>query len=57
MLGVGSVWIHFLLMLHIYTLLVTDKVTDFFQDPCLSLSVNWLLSRPLFVEGVGGGRR
>ena len=29
---VGSVWIHLLLLLHIYTLLVTDKVINSFQD-------------------------
>ena len=43
--GVGGVWIHLLLLLHIYTLPVTDKVIDFFQDHvhCVLL-------------GVGGGR-
>ena len=32
MVGVGGVWIHLLLLLYIYTLPVTDKVIDFFQD-------------------------
>ena len=44
----GGVWIHLLLLLHIYTLPVTDKVIDFFQDHvhCVFLGVG--------VVGVGG---
>ena len=30
--GGGGVWIHLLLLFHIYTLPVTDEVIDFFQD-------------------------
>ena len=39
--GEGGVWIHLLLLLHIYTLPVTDKVIDFFQDHvhCVFLGV------------------
>ena len=69
--GVGGVWIHLLLLLHIYTLpiiwlhwLLSRPCLTLFMNwllsrPCLTLFMNWLLSRPLFVVGwvvVGVGR-
>ena len=56
--GVGGVWIHLLLLLHIYTLPII-WLHWLLSRPCLTLFMNWHLSRPLFVVGwvvVGGGR-
>ena len=43
--GVGGVWIHLLLLLHIYTLPII-WLHWLLSRPCLTMFMNWLLSRP-----------